>query len=210
MTADTEQTQARARARSLRPLVPWLVLAAALSVAAMVLGAGRGDHLYPALAAGVLAVVVVAAGLWRNAPLWSVGAGAGPADATKSALVANICLAAFVYAWGAAALFAVYSLSDLYWRHAWQYGLGAVIFALGLAIYGRSVDATAGSAVPPFSLTLLHGAAVGGGLAYLLGTGKLATQRTDWVANDVFLAGGLSILALCVIAAVTQRRATAA
>ena len=207
MTA-SDEAQGVGRARSLRPLVPWLVLAAAVSVTTMVLSAGRGDRLSPALAAGLLAVVVVAAALWLNAPRWSVRHSASEAEASKAVVVANIHLAALVYAWGAAALFAVYSLSDLVWRHAWQYGLGAALFAAGLALYARSVDAAAGSDLPPLLLTVLHGLAVGGGLVYLVGTGKLATQRADWAANEVFLAGGFAILALCVIAAITQLRAS--
>ncbi len=205
MTEMSEAAPGSGGARSLRPLVPWLVLVAALSVTAIVLGAGRGDRLAPALAAGAMALVVVIAALWLNVPLWS---GAAVAEAVKAAVVANVRLAALVYAWGAAALFAVYSLSELVWRHAWQYGLGAALFAAGLAIYARSVDTAKGNRVPPLGLTVLHGAAVGGGLAYLLGAGKLATHRADWAANYVFLAGGLAILALCVLATITQRRGT--
>ena len=81
------------------------------------------------------------------------------------------------------------------------------LFAAGLALYALRVETAQGSSLPPFSLTVLHGAAVGGGLLYLVGAGKLATTRSDWAANDIFLAGGLAILALCVIAAITQRRA---
>jgi hypothetical protein len=39
---------------------------------------------------------------------------------------------------------------------------------------------------------------------FLIGNGKLAPPKTDWVANHIFLAGGLAIAALSAIAAVTQ------
>ena len=38
-------------------------------------------------------------------------------------------LAALVYAWGATAMFAIYSLSGLYWRHWWEYGAGMSLIA---------------------------------------------------------------------------------
>jgi hypothetical protein len=60
--------------------------------------------------------------------------------------------------------------------------------------------------MPPAWLTVLHGLAALCALVYLIGTGKLATAKDDWAANDVFLFGGIAILALCVIAAVTQAR----
>jgi hypothetical protein len=189
---------------SLRPLFPWLLMALALSVAAMVLGAGRGDRLVPALAAGLLSAAVVASALWINALLWLSRPGTIEEGTVQATMACNVRLAALVYAWGACALFAVYTLSNLEWRHAWQYGLGAALIAGGLALYGLRLERGAG--LPPLYLTLLHGAAAGAGLLYLVGTGKLATLRSDWVANDVFLAGGLAVVALCVIAAITQTR----
>ena len=54
---------------SLRPLLPWLLMAAALSITMMVLGAGRGDRFLPAIAAGLLVALVVGTGLGINAPV---------------------------------------------------------------------------------------------------------------------------------------------
>jgi hypothetical protein len=190
---------------SLRPFLPWLLLAGALTVAAMVLGAGRGDKLTPAVAAALFALLIVAAALWLNSPLWR-GASREMGE-VKDALASNVWLVVFVYAWGATALYAVYSLSDVVWRHAWQYGLGAALVAAGVAIYALRIEQER-ARPPPLSLTVLHGLAVSAGLVYLVGSGKLATTRGDWVANDIFLAGGIAIVALCVIAAVTQTRAS--
>lgn len=197
---------------SLRPLLPWLLLASALSITMMVLGAGRGDRFLPALAAGLLVALVVGTGLGINAPLWSrvsrPFAGHEGSVAVREALRCNIWLAALVYAWGASALFAMYTLSDLVWRHAFQYGTGSAVFAASLAIYGFLLGNTRTLPVPPLFLTLLHGVAVGGGLVYLIGGGKLSTIRGDWAANEVFLWGGIAIVALCVMSAVTQTRIT--
>ena len=60
--------------------------------------------------------------------------------------------------------------------------------------------------MPPLLLTILHGAAAFCGLVFLIGSGKLATRKDDWVANDVFLFGGLAILAICIFTAITQAR----
>ncbi len=193
---------------SLRPLLPWLLLASALSVTMMVLGAGRGDGFLPSLAAGILVALVVGTGLGINAPLWS-RTGETPAHpdgrgAVREVLRCNVWLAALVYAWGASALFAVYSLSDLVWRHAFQYGFGAALFAAFIGLYGSRLGRAGNAKLPPLALTILHGLAAAGGLVYLIGTDKFATEKGDWAANEVFLWGGLAIVALCLMSAVTQ------
>lgn len=199
---------------SLRPLLPWLLLASALSVSMMVLGAGRGDAFLPSLAAGLLTALVAGTGLGINAPLWSKrsGPGAGPDGALsiREALRCNVWLAALVYAWGASALFAIYSLSDLTWRHAFQYGSGAALFAAGLGLYGLRLGRATNRTTPPLVLTIVHGLAAAGGLAFLIGTDKLATAKGDWAANEVFLWGGFAIVALCIMSAMTQTRTPSA
>jgi hypothetical protein len=196
---------------SLRPLLPWLLLASALSISLMVLGAGRGDQFLPSLAAGLLVALVVGTGLGINSPLWSKAArlATSPQDGLariKEALRCNVWLAALVYAWGASALFAVYSLSDVWWRHAFQYGSGAALFAAGLGIYGYRLGRARESSMPPLFLTVIHGLAAAGGLVYLIGGGKLDTVKGDWAANEVFLWGGIAIVVLCLISTVTQTR----
>ena len=194
---------------SLVPLLPWLLLAAALSVTMMVLGVGRGDRLLPALSAGLFASLVVGTGLGINAPLWSKAKAAltGP-NLVRSALRCNVWLAALMYAWGASALFGMYSLSDLVWRHAFQYAGGASIFAAGIAYYGYSLGRAGGAGIPPIVLTALHGLAATGGLLYLVTAEKLSTLKSDWAANEVFLWGGIAIVALCTMSALTQWRVT--
>lgn len=199
-----------ASAISLRPLLPWLLLASALSTTMMVLGAGRGDRFLPSISAGLLVALVVGTGLGINAPLWSRSSGVAARDdglaPIREALRCNVWLAALVYAWGASALFAIYSLSELTWRHSYQYGLGAALFAACLAVYGLQLGRSGNRHVPPLALTVAHAAAAGGGLLYLIGTGKLDTLKGDWAANEVFLWGGFAIIALCLMSAVTQTR----
>ncbi len=48
----------------------------------------------------------------------------------------------------------------------------------------------------------LQGFAAGTGISWLIGSGKLATVKGDWAANDVFLAGGVAILCLSAMAIV--------
>ena len=56
----------------------------------------------------------------------------------------NTVLAALVYAWGATAMFTIYSLSGLAWRHWWQYGAGMALLAcMALAVRQLSGQATA-------------------------------------------------------------------
>jgi hypothetical protein len=206
MDARRQNRAGSGRAGALRPFIPWLLLAGALSVAGMVLGAGRGDRLLAASAAGLFATAITAIALWINAPVVLRPAADADGEAAAAAVACNVWLAAFVYAWGASALLAVYTLSDLAWRHGWQYSLGAAIFAVGLAMVAASLDRAEGTKLPPLYLTALHGFAAVGGLVYLVAEGKLATLRGDWAANNVFVAGGLAIIALCVIAAITQTR----
>jgi hypothetical protein len=189
-----------------------LLLAAALSTTMMVLGVGRGDRFLPSISAGLLVALVVGTGLGINAPLWSrttrLSLAQSDLAVIREALRCNVWLAALVYAWGASALFAVYSLSDLEWRHAVQYGSGAAVIAASLAIYGMRLGRERSMSVPPLSLTAIHGLAAAGGLIYLIGTGKLDTVKSDWAANEVFLWGGFAIIALCMMSALTQWRIT--
>ena len=195
------------RGTSLRPLLPWLLMAAALSVTMMILGAGRGDRMLPALSAGLLIALVAGTGLGLNAPLWSAKAAITAAD-VRSAVRCNSWLAALIYAWGASALLGVYSLAEIWWQHAFQYASGAIVFALILSYIGWRLGRDKTAAVPSLGLTFAHGGAALGGLIFLISSGKLATTKPDWAANEVFLWGGLGVVALCAMSALTQTRKT--
>lgn len=187
---------------SLQRVAPILVLLLMLSVTAMVLTAGRDDRVTTSLAAAAYVIVIAGVALSINIPAWTSPA-AFAADHIGM-MRRNIRLAALVYAWGGAVMLAVYSLSGLDWRHGWQYGLAMGLAAAGLLGYVSRLAARA--TPPPKVLTILHGTAALGGLAFLIGAGKLDTLKDDWVANNVFLFGGLGIVAICVISLVTQLR----
>ncbi len=114
----------------LRPMLPTVLLASVLSIVVGVLAAARGASVPLGLAVGLFAVQVLLT-LWRiNAPAWRAGTLHTPA---ADWVWSNTVLTAIVYAWGAAALFSIYGLSGLHWRHWWQYGAGMALLA-GVAL----------------------------------------------------------------------------
>lgn len=191
---------------SLQPLIPVLVLALVASVTGMVAGAsGEGSWLLVA-SAGLFTAAVLGVALAVNRPYWTAAAALLPPAEITHAARRNTRLAALVYAWGAAAIMAVYQLSDLAWYHFYQYGLGAALIALGLLVYVHRMAVPDRTPPPPLWATAAHGIAVAAGLAFLLGSGKIWSTRADWAANVVFVFGGVAIIAICILALVTQSR----
>jgi hypothetical protein len=129
-----------------------------------------------------------------------------------AALRENGQLSAIVYAWGAAAMAAMYKLTDLYWQHGLQYAAGmllfaGVIFSWTLLARPGGPMATQGWPQRAARLNLVHGAVAAVALAVFLFSGKLWAGKADWAANIVFAAGGVSIVALCVFAALRHAKA---
>lgn len=186
--------------------MPWLVLALAASVTVMVLGAQRDASLVTSLAAALFAALILATSLAVNLPLWRGEMPFKDTNPRLGAMLRNIRLAMLVYAWGGLALFAVYSLSDLRWFHAPQYGAGAVLIAGGLLAFVNRLCQPEHAKEPPPLLNILHGTAAAAGLAFLIGSGKVWSQRADWAANAVFLWGGIAMVGLCLFAAITQAK----
>ena len=190
---------------SLQPLIASVVMALVLSSGGMAYGAGTGSRTIAVLSAMAFSIFVLIVA-WRvNRPVWS----AAPALASGAlfhTMRRNTRLAALIYAWGAAAFFAIYGLTDVRWQHGWQYGTAAALISAGLLLYVRRLgDADTGTPPAP-ALTILHGLAVTAGLGFLLTAGKLTSSKGDWPANYIFLFGGLAIAGLCYIAFITQRR----
>jgi hypothetical protein len=117
---------------------------------------------------------------------------------------------AITYAWGAIAMLSVYTLTGLRWYHAWQYGLAMALLAVLLFLYAIAIGREGSRLrqrvflLGALQLTAVQGAGALARVLFLIGSGKLATPKTDWAANRIFLAGGLAIAALSVIAAITQ------
>jgi hypothetical protein len=194
----------------LRPLLPAILLALVMSVIVGVLAVGRNSGLTLALAAGLFALQMLFALLRTNAPYW------GPqADEHGGAVICvrrNTVLAAIVYAWGAVAILAIYSLSGLRWQHWWQYGAAMALVAVAVFLYAHLLTAERGPYRTPkalsalMGLTILQGLAVTGVVIYLLDSGKLFTLRGDWAANYIFATGSVTLALLSLVAILTYRK----
>lgn len=191
----------------LKRMLPILFLAGALSVGIAVLAAGRRSETTLALAALLFALQVVVVLLRINVPLWRSKGGADAGWAWD-----NSVLTAVSYAWGAAVMLTVYPLGGLVWRHWWQYGLGMALLSAGtLVVAGYLVgmrqphDNGHGLAML-MRMTIGLSVAVVASLIYLVTSGKLATPKDDWAANVVFIAGGVTVLAISLASLLSYRR----
>lgn len=200
---------------SLGVLVPGLVAVLLASAGAMCAAAALDSRVLSLAAAALLAVVIALAALGTNVPLWRDVALLGSEPRLQAeAMRRNARLAALVYAWGAAAMFAVYLLSGLVWRHGWQYGSGMALIAGAFLAYvhamgQRSTLREARALRQAAMFTVVHGVAALSALGFLVTSGKLATAKGDWAANHVFLAGGAAIVMLCALTLVTHLRLAA-
>jgi len=177
------------------PFVKSVALALVLSVALLTVGAASGLVPLALVAAALFAAAIIASAV-STRPIVRQSA-----NIARDLGRHHTLLAAMSYAWAAASFAAVYSFSDLVWYHAYQYGIGAALGAFGLfALYRRMTMAP-----PPITLTALHGLAALGGLFFLAASGKLMSLRSDWPGNIIFVAGGLTLAALCFIAVRSQQ-----
>lgn len=181
----------------LRPMLPAILLAFALSILVAVLAAARNAGTPLALAVSLFTAQILFAVVRTNAPVWRADVAPPPCAGWAWS---NSVLAALVYAWGAAAMFAVYSLSGLAWRHWWEYGVAMTLLAAAtllctqLLTAGRAPQASSKSTVILMGLTALQAVCIGGALVYLIASGKLMTHQPDWAANQIFVAGGVMLV----------------
>lgn len=186
-----------------------VVLALSLGLAVMAAARSAGDLL--AVAAGVFTAQIVIAATRLNAFAWQDGEKPPLAQWASD----NARLTALVYAWGAAAMFAMYGLTQLSWRHWWQYGAGmALLGAISLWCAGwieRGTPTTQAARLRTLvQTTVVQLGAVVAALLYFFLADKLATPKDDWAANAVFLAGGLSVGIISVVSLLAYRRLRAA
>jgi SNF family Na+-dependent transporter len=91
----------------------------------------------------------------------------------------------------------------LYWQHGWHYGLAMALIAAGMAQYVKLLeqghpDIVSDSAIDrAMKLASAQGIGVSVVLLWLVASGKILTPRSDWAANLIFVAGGLSIVCMC-------------
>lgn len=179
----------------------------AVAVAGLVAGAATGDRLLAGAAAGLGAVFLALAAAVLNARLVREG------DASRSAAArVNAILLAVGWAWAGVAMLAVYRLSGLKWQHGWQYGSGMVLIGGLILAYAAALRDPASRYAAPKWLDAARWAneaqalAAAVALAWLALSGKLATAKDDWAANDIFVAGAAAIVALALIARFAEAR----
>lgn len=187
-----------------------LIIAVAVSVAVMWSGVSNRSFAVTAWSAAAFAIVAVLAG-WRVNRAVSSEAAGDAVESRLEALRSSGQVTAVVYAWGAAAMAAMYTLTGLHWQHGLQYAAGMLLFAAVIYGWTRLARPDGPMATPAWlrrasRLNLLHGAVAAIAVAIFLASGKLWVDRPDWAANIVFVAGGFSIVTLCAMAALTQAR----
>jgi hypothetical protein len=193
----------------LRPLLPALLLALVMSIVVGVLAVGRDSGYTLALAAALFALQMLFAVVRTNAPFWSSDAEPPKNETIALCVRRNTLLAALVYAWGAAAILALYSLSALNWRHWWQYGAAMALVAVGVFAYAHLLTDEHGSYRTPKALNALMGLSVAQGIAvvyvlfYLVISGKIFTPRSDWAANYIFATGSATLALLSAVSVLT-------
>lgn len=193
---------------SLQPMIAGLAAALLASAGGMAYGAASGSRSLTSLAALAYALAVLFVS-WRvNRQAWGANASAAPGLLFHT-MRRNTRLAALVYAWGAAAFFAIYGLTPVRWQHGFQYASAATLIAAGLLYYVHRMGGDQTGTPPAPILTVLHGLAVSAGLVFLLSSGKLQSIKGDWPANYIFLFGALSLMGVCYFSFITQRRLSA-
>jgi hypothetical protein len=176
------------------------------------MAAGSGDRLLSHAASLGFALVVVAIAVAINRPLWRLPADRISDDAAPVAARRNARLMALTYAWGAAGMLAVYTLSPLRWYHYWQYAIGMALLAALLLAYGARIANPRSELRQPalqlaaLRLTVIQGMLALGGAGFLVLSEKLASTKPDWAASNLFLAGALAVALISALAAFTQIR----
>ncbi len=200
----------------LRPMLPVILLAFLVSIMVAVLAAGRGSAWTLALAVALFAMQMLFVALRLNLPFWGSSPPPTEMPATVACAQNNAVLAALVYAWGAIAMLAVYSLTALTWRHWWQYGAAMLLIAGAIFLYahllpaGRESHRSARALEVLVGLTAVQGLAVVVVILWLLLSGKIYTPRGDWAANEIFIGGAAMLAIVSAISVLTLRKLTRA
>ena len=190
-------------------LYAWLFATALIAIAGQVVAAAQGNVALSITATAMFAVVAIYVAIRLNSTqrLRSDGAAALVRRA-----VTNAGLLATTFGWGGGAILAAYFLTDLFWHHAWQYGLAMLIIAAGFVMYSRHLQrdgsrlASRTALRVSGNLALIQSIAAMAALVFLFTTGKLARHNADWIANHVFVAGGVVVVVVSALAYIGQRR----
>jgi len=195
-------------------MLPVILLASVVSIMVAVLAAGRGSGWTLALAVALFAAQMLFAALRLNAPFWAAKPPATDVSPMVACAQGNAVLAALVYAWGAVAMLAVYSLTPLKWQHWWEYGTAMLLIAGGIFLYAHLLTAGHASYRSARALAILVGLTAAQGLAvvvallWLVLSGKIYTPRGDWAANEIFIGGAVMLAMLSAVSVLTLRKIT--
>jgi hypothetical protein len=193
-------------------LFAWLTATALLTITAIVIAARLTNPSLAIAAGAMFAGVAIFAGWRLNRPLADLPADRVTKEAAQVAARRNARLLATCYGWGGMAMLAAYYLSALHWQHAWQYGVGMLLIATAVYAYNAALADPSSPARQPHwliavqRLTMAQGFAAAVGVLILIVSGKLTAGKGDWIANLVFVAGGVAIAALSALSVRTQRR----
>jgi hypothetical protein len=173
-----------------------LVAIALVSLPVIAWAAFTQNRMIAILAAVAFCVHVIASG-------YSLSKfGSSNPDSDFTVLQKSVCLSLVTTVWASAALFLAYPIAGLKWIHGWEYGLAFALAATLFASYSQRLSkyqdrpAQQAAIERAIKLAAMQAAAIAVTLAWLVASGKLATVKGDWLANDVFVASGVAILAL--------------
>ncbi len=189
-----------------KQLIACFAASGVITVVAIVLAADRGNAALSAAAAGMFTLTACWVALRLNAAQLAPT----PADRRRRLASTNSGLLAAAFAWGGAAILAGYYLTELFWHHAWQYGLAMALIAMALGWYCRRFRDDGSALASPLMLkaaaylSALNGLAALIGVALLIASGKLTSGKSDWLANHVFVAGGIVVVLISFLAARAQ------
>jgi len=200
---------------SLTRLVPVILAFLVVSVALFVRSAGLG-HRGLALGFAMIAPAVLAiASLMISLPHWSEPQVAIRSDAAIAQARRTARLFAIGFAWAGAAMLATYTgpTAVLRWRHGWQYGGASVAIAALLLGYVHLLATEVGARLRSARLqravmwaTIACGVGASAAVAWLVYSGKLAVAKSDWAANQIFLAAAITLALLSAISVATKLR----
>lgn len=192
-------------------MLPPLLVVAIVSVAAMVWAVGKGDQATSLAAALAPGLVLVTTSIFTNLAM-STGNQARMGDAMARAAKQNAQLLALVYGWGGVAILGVYTLTNMWWWHSWQYGLAMVFVSMCLFSYAGLLgrDKSIVKSLPALDVTAYLAAAqilaAIAALIFLVVSGKFGRPGQDWPANQIFVVGGVSLIFVSLMAVLTHWR----
>lgn len=167
---------------------------AAVSLVIMAFAAARSDKM-----------LAIAGAVVFSARLLSSALGAKTAASPLAVLRQSARYSCVSLVWGAAALLIAYPVIGLKWQHGWQYGLGAAVIGALFFWYSQRLEQSGDPWAQPRALQVVRifsallAAAIAAAAGWLILSGKLLTEKNDWLANDVFLAIAACLFTLSLI-----------